>query len=358
MSQPITIRIGPDSNPTGLPSFKGSKARFALAEKNGSLQTVFQMIPNKTYFLNKKLNNPNDGKLFSHVPGGKYKGEWLHNKKEGFGTQTYSKGHVYEGEWQDGKRDGKGTYYFLFNGKLKKMYAGDWISDRKEGMGVYIDPTKGDRYEGSWINNLKDGRGKMVYHTGEVYEGEWREGVRCGSGVLTLRNGDRYEGHFAKDLKEGPGRFYYFSTRKVYEGEWVDGTPKCGEFAALTEGAFDQGGFNLPGLTLSDASGVLSSAEADIRQERAANGGGGEGVGIQRFSEQDMNQIRLAFNAFSNNQDGTVAIGDLGELIQSLGIEVGEGALEELLEELGAEEGDDINYAEFVDIVVVVSGGV
>ena len=41
----------------------------------------------------------------------------------------------------------------------------------------------------------------------------WLEGQRSGLGVLSLANGDRYEGHWLVDQKEGPGRFFYFSTR-------------------------------------------------------------------------------------------------------------------------------------------------
>ncbi len=92
MSAPITIRIGPNSVNVG-PRFNGSKEKFRLAEKSGDHHTVFQMRPNKQYFIDKKLNNPKTGD-FSHVPGSKYKGQWLENKKSGFGTETSTKGHV------------------------------------------------------------------------------------------------------------------------------------------------------------------------------------------------------------------------------------------------------------------------
>jgi hypothetical protein len=343
----------------------GSKARFVLAEKSGSRKTVFTMVPNALYFSNLKLHNSNDG-MFSHVPGGKYKGEWERNKKHGFGTQTYTRGDVYEGEWKMDKREGKGTYYKWSKGKnaksddkkagkLTKSYAGDWVADMREGRGVGLD--KEGRYEGLWAANKKHGTGKMVYNSGEVYEGSWKEGKRSGMGVLTYDNGDKYEGHFANDVKEGPGRFYYYSTSKIYEGEWVGGTPQCGEFRSLgpnelVERRGDVETFNLPSLTLKDSQRVLSEAISEIRQDRAA----ASNEGATKFNTDDLEQIKMAFNAFAD-EEGLVSVRMLGELVASLGIGLEEDQMAVLLEHLGAEESDDVSYAEFVDIVVVISGG-
>ncbi len=46
-------------------------------------------------------------------------------------------------------------------------------------------------------------------------------------------NGDQYEGHWFDDKKQGPGRFFYMSTRKMYEGEWLDDVAKCGVFSSI-----------------------------------------------------------------------------------------------------------------------------
>jgi len=49
----------------------------------------------------------------------------------------------------------------------------------------------------------------------------------------TAANGDTYEGHWLADKKEGPGRYFYVTTRKMYEGEWVDDVAKCGVFSDI-----------------------------------------------------------------------------------------------------------------------------
>ena len=72
------------------------------------------------------------------------------------------------------------------------------------------------------------------------------------------------------------------------------------------------------------------------------------------FNEADVEQMKLAFAAFAS--EGMIKVGDLSEVIKSLGIQLEEGQLKMLMEHLDAESEDEINYAEFVDIIMVVSG--
>ena len=332
------------------PKFKGSKARFALAAKEGSRKTIFTMKPNKQYFLNQKLHNSNENE-FPFVPGSSFKGEWKSNMKNGFGTMTYNNGNIYEGEWVDNKREGKGSMYVKDGKKTRKQYSGDWVAGKMEGLGVFIS-ANGDTYEGSWLNNKKHGKGRMIYSNGE--------GERSGRGVLTVENGDRFEGNFSGDAKEGPGKFFYFSTNKMYEGEWVKGTPKCGEFKSVPSHLQKSQSntietFELPNLTLQDPQSVLSSAVAEIRQSRVQNASSrGDSSNSVVFNEADVEQMKLAFNAFAT--DGLMVVRDLGDVVKSLGIMLQENQLDMLLSHLDAEDDDEINYAEFVDIIMVVTG--
>mmetsp|Transcript_3595 Transcript_3595/g.6811 ORF Transcript_3595/g.6811 Transcript_3595/m.6811 type:complete len:352 (-) Transcript_3595:62-1117(-) len=351
MSQPITILIGPDSVDPDRPKFQGSQAMFKLAEKDGPRKTVFSMIPNKEYYKNKKLNNELKGQ-FSHVPGGKYKGSWLNNKKDGFGTQTYTSGAVYSGEWSKGKRHGKGTYYTKTPKGLSQTYAGDWLGGQRSGIGVST--TAKGRYEGGFEADVRSGHGKMTYADGSVYEGEWKGGGREGMGVLSLPNDDKYVGMFRDDMKDGPGRFEYASTGKVYAGEWRDDSPVCGEFMPNPKGAGDgRETFNLPELSLVDPQKVLGRAVAEARQEKAET----MRPGTAKFGEADMAEIRAGFEAAAGSED-TVLVKDLEAAISSLGINLASGVLDTVLEKIGAEEDDDISYPEFVDIVVVCASGI
>jgi hypothetical protein len=46
------------------------------------------------------------------LSNGNYRGNFMDNKRHGFGVRTYGNGDVYEGLWKDGKREGKGKIVF------------------------------------------------------------------------------------------------------------------------------------------------------------------------------------------------------------------------------------------------------
>ena len=361
------------------------------------------MRPNKQYYVDKKLNNSQTGE-FSHLPGSKYKGQWSQNKKEGFGTETDTNGNVYEGEFLNNVKEGKGTYYTSSSSSrgpssdssssssssnsssssssssLRKSYTGDWSGGHPSGHGVHTSST-GARYTGHWSLGLRSGPGQQLYADGRVYEGEWKDGRKDGRGVLRMPNGDVHVGTFRNDMKDGPGRYMYRNTKKVYEGEWTDDTARCGEFRQMNETEMKEiyaagasttttssSVFVLPQLTLSDSVGVLAASVVDVRQARALlseeksgdkyHSSSQQSAARVRFTDEDYEQVRLAFGAYADATTGTVQVSMLEELLLSLGIQMQDGALEGLLDRLGAaEQDDDVTYAEFVDIVVIVSGG-
>jgi hypothetical protein len=98
-----------------------------------------------------------------------YKGEWLRNKKHGYGMQLWANGNKYEGEWANGNREGHGVFWLKETvaakakedgesklspvaaaaasaggkkppppKKLRRVYAGNWKNDMKDGIGVYF----------------------------------------------------------------------------------------------------------------------------------------------------------------------------------------------------------------------------
>lgn len=264
------------------------------ANKTGPHHTVYWVRHNPAHAKSKKLGlATGDGKYLS---GSRYQGDWVDNRKEGFGTLTKPNGERYEGDWVANKKHGKGTLLVKVGGKFRKKYTGDWHENKRhvsdyggrsstvpscaaasarlsctlhtsrcavpwqhaaatrvthvltwnqcaavaptrvclstQGLGVYF-YDNGSKYEGEWYMGKRTGRGKMMYADGDVYEGEWVDDKRAGLGVLTLSSGDHYEGHWHNDKKEGPGRFFYLATRKMYEGEWADDVAKCGVFSDI-----------------------------------------------------------------------------------------------------------------------------
>lgn len=211
--------------------------------------------------------------------GSVYKGEWLANRKHGYGTQIWSNGNKYEGEWADGKREGHGILWLrekptpeqkkkmeekaqaaalvsssssssaaaaVKNAgakKLRRVYAGNWKNDLKDGQHARATRVRaamehqdalscgGSGTKLTHLHSLcffdnfavtQPGLGVYFYPDGSRYEGLWSEGVRCGRGTLYSPNGDSYTGEWALDKQNGFGTLTK-ANRDVYEGQWLAG---------------------------------------------------------------------------------------------------------------------------------------
>lgn len=92
----------------------------------------------------------------------------------GSGTKI-TRGHKYTGQFVDNRRQGYGTYEFP-NGDV---YRGDFSQGDMEGQGTYA-YANGDRYKGGFKDNLPDGVGEFSYADGKVLRGVFRKGVLVG----------------------------------------------------------------------------------------------------------------------------------------------------------------------------------
>ncbi|XP_052194185.1 uncharacterized protein LOC127802425 [Diospyros lotus] len=129
-------------------------------------------------------------------------------------VQVYSNGDVYEGEFHKGKCSGSGVYYYYMSGR----YEGDWIDGKYDGYGVET-WARGSRYRGQYRQGLRHGFGVYRFYTGDVYAGEWSNGQSHGCGVHTCEDGSRYVGEFKWGVKHGLGH-YHFRNGDVYAGEY------------------------------------------------------------------------------------------------------------------------------------------
>lgn len=53
-----------------------------------------------------------------YTNGDLYEGEWLHEKRHGFGSMVFANSCRYEGSWKNDKMDGKGKLY---------LPGGEWV---------------------------------------------------------------------------------------------------------------------------------------------------------------------------------------------------------------------------------------
>ncbi|CAN4078105.1 unnamed protein product [Withania somnifera] len=129
-------------------------------------------------------------------------------------VQVYSNGDVYEGEFHKGKCSGSGVYYYRLNGR----YEGDWIDGKYDGYGVET-WSKGSRYRGQYRQGLRHGVGMYRSYSGDLYAGEWCNGQCHGYGVHTCEDGSSYTGEFKWGVKHGLGH-YHFRNGDTYAGEY------------------------------------------------------------------------------------------------------------------------------------------
>ncbi|KAF8379165.1 hypothetical protein HHK36_028594 [Tetracentron sinense] len=134
--------------------------------------------------------------------GSKPKPEKLVNS--GSWVQVYSNGDVYEGEFHKGKCSGSGVYYYYMSGR----YEGDWVDEKYDGYGVET-WARGSRYRGQYRQGLRHGFGVYRFYTGDVYAGEWSNGQSHGCGVHTCEDGSRYVGEFKWGVKHGLGHYHF-----------------------------------------------------------------------------------------------------------------------------------------------------
>ncbi|GER49197.1 phosphatidylinositol-4-phosphate 5-kinase family protein [Striga asiatica] len=156
------------------------------------------------------------------------------------GVEFYSNGDFYEGEFHKGRCNGSGVYNYFVNGR----YEGDWVDGKYDGYGIES-WARGSKYRGQYRQGLRHGYGVYKFYTGDSFAGEWRNGQSHGVGVQTcadgscyigefkcgvkhglgcyhFRNGDRYAGEYFGDKIHGFG-VYHFANGHFYEGSWHEG---------------------------------------------------------------------------------------------------------------------------------------
>lgn len=177
---------------------------------------------------------------------------------------TYANGDKYEGEWLDNKRHGFGTYWKREAGKFRVEYNGTWVQGKKQGFGVHYNAA-GERYEGEWLGNRRHGKGRQTFGGrldgvgADVYEGDWAEGQRCGEGTMQYANGDVFRGRWREDDKHGAGTYYYEVKQTRYDGVWDGGIAKCGTYRSVDDGEVPE--VTLPVIKLLDAEEVSERAQ-------------------------------------------------------------------------------------------------
>ena len=128
------------------------------------------------YFGDVDENNNRTGRGRTVTPQGltSYDGEYLDDRKNGFGVCYYKEGNInYVGNWVNGKREGSGVGYRLSDGT---MHAGKWSDNSPDGCGARFD------CEGNFIDvcyykgGKRNGKSVSFDENGRVVIKNWKDG--------------------------------------------------------------------------------------------------------------------------------------------------------------------------------------
>ena len=84
-------------------------------------------------------------KPYTFADGTVYHDEWVNNRREGRGTQTWPDGKVYIGTWKKDQRTGYGRFYHHNTQEYEPIsppdtlvYTGEWANDMKNGYATEV----------------------------------------------------------------------------------------------------------------------------------------------------------------------------------------------------------------------------
>ncbi|KAI4388070.1 hypothetical protein MLD38_000438 [Melastoma candidum] len=222
------------------------------------------------------------------------------------GVEFYSNGDFYEGEFHKGRCNGSGVYNYFAKGR----YEGDWVDGKYDGYGIES-WARGSKYRGQYRNGLRHGYGVYRFYTGDSYSGEWWNGqshgvglqsckdgscyvgeFKCGAkhglGCYYFRNGDKYAGEYFNDKMHGFG-VYQFANGHCYEGSWHEGCKQgYGLYtfrSGVTKcGVWDSGNIKSP---------VPPSSDAALRAIQASRKAAENAIHLRRV-EEPVNKAVLA----------------------------------------------------------------
>ena len=200
--------------------------------------------PTERIYIGKYIGGQKNGQGKLLLPNeSEYEGNFKNNVFDGYGVFK-SKSYNYWGNFTEGKKNGKGKYEDLIK---ETIYEGDFIDDKKEGYGEEK-KSDGTIYRGYFKNGLKDGKGTLILQKGNsendyIYEGDFKEDKICGIGRIKYNNKDyfgewknnemsgygvlidgevKYYGFFEHNNKEGYGAVFYEDQSFAIIGKWEE----------------------------------------------------------------------------------------------------------------------------------------
>ena len=131
-----------------------------------------------TYFGNLDENNCRTGRGRTVSPDGmtSYDGEYLDDRRNGFGVCYYNNGSInYVGNWTDNSRNGGGVGYRLSDGT---MHAGKWDNNTPDGYGARFDRNGNFIDVSNYENGVRTGKSVSFDENGNIVVSVYENGEK------------------------------------------------------------------------------------------------------------------------------------------------------------------------------------
>ena len=131
-----------------------------------------------TYFGNLDENNCRTGRGRTGSPDGmtSYDGEYLDDRRNGFGVCYYNNGSInYVGNWTDNSRNGGGVGYRLSDGT---MHAGKWDNNTPDGYGARFDRNGNLIDVSNYKNGVRTGKSVSFDENGNIVVSVYENGEK------------------------------------------------------------------------------------------------------------------------------------------------------------------------------------
>lgn len=131
-----------------------------------------------TYFGNLDENNCRTGRGRTVSPDGmtSYDGEYLDDRRNGFGVCYYNNGSInYVGNWTDNSRNGGGVGYRLSDGT---MHAGKWDNNTPDGYGARFDRNGNLIDVSNYENGVRTGKSVSFDKNGNIVVSVYENGEK------------------------------------------------------------------------------------------------------------------------------------------------------------------------------------
>lgn len=131
-----------------------------------------------TYFGNLDENNCRTGRGRTVSPDGmtSYDGEYLDDRRNGFGVCYYNNGSInYVGNWTDNSRNGGGVGYRLSDGT---MHAGKWDNNIPDGYGARFDRNGNLIDVSNYENGVRTGKSVSFDENGNIVVSVYENGEK------------------------------------------------------------------------------------------------------------------------------------------------------------------------------------